>query len=207
VSLHVELSERARGVDRRYLGAALARAMMLADDALVSGFRGFGAGGDRDAGDLWCTGDAVIDLKWTPDGARSLRTMLASKEFIKAVNREFAGWGALAGEWHHVDGTSIYEFKSPFAFDASVYCKARGLKYTMYRGKSGAQELQFAPDSLKKRVVHGISVAGERTGGSRAMVRAGPKFVAADFMRECFALPHPDEWVRTHAVCRRMSAG
>lgn len=202
VSFRVVLDDRARGVVGCYTSAALAKALMMAEEGLVTCFRGSVPEGEDDDGLAWCTGVTRVSLKWSESGAEHVRKLVAAKSFMQKVNCVLAGWGVLEGEWSNRTPECIYEFRSPYAFDCSVYCRRRGLKYTSYKGGPLEEELRLSPDSIKKRIVSAVTVLTERDGRRVILVNAAAKFVVGDFMKECFTLSTACDWVRTRVFRR-----
>jgi hypothetical protein len=86
-------------------------------------------------------------------------------------------------------------FCSPFRFNPDGYCKTKGIKYTMRKTGEGAYRCEFSKESLKKKILAGLSLVIHP---SRWVVTVTPepKFRAEGFAQSAFDLPDPAEWVR-----------
>jgi hypothetical protein len=86
-------------------------------------------------------------------------------------------------------------FRSPFRFNPDGYCKTKGIKYTMRKTGEGAYRCEFSKESLKKKILAGLSLVIHP---SRWVVTVTPepKFRAEGFAQSAFDLPDPAEWVR-----------
>jgi hypothetical protein len=156
----------------------------------------------------WVAGDDGLVLDWLPEGLERLRRRLADADFLADVNAAFAEWGMLLGEipeslkpkdeareWR-------YEFRSPFAPDMDRFGKAKGLRSTLK--KSGnARAYELSKDSLKKRILKAVTAEPLGEGqGWLVRVETAVKFSPEEFLRDAFALPAPEEWVRISAQAR-----
>lgn len=198
VRIRMSVSERGRGLTRRYPATALARALMLADPSLAPFFRSCAASywqGSSDA-PVWLTGDDIMTISWGPDAAKLLAKRCAQKPFIADVNRHLEGWGVFRGLAPDAPETFRLTALSPFPLAADGYFKARGLKHTLTKNAAKTvSTLVFTKDALKKDIVRECSFAA-REGGIEMSIAPGRKFSADEFMREAFACPGKHDWVR-----------
>ncbi|HKP94355.1 MAG TPA: radical SAM protein [Fibrobacteria bacterium] len=209
LALGVRWTDRVLGLPRKYPALVLASCLMRAEKALTPHFwryRESWAPGAKET--CWVAGDDGLLLDWLPEGLGLLRARLADADFLADVNAGLADWGEVLGEiplslkpreeareWG-------YAFRSPFPPDIDAYCRARGLRFTL-RKSGGLSVFEFSKDSLKKRLLKTLTAeSGEGPRGTEWLVRveAAAKFSAEEFQREAFALPAPEEWVRTAAI-------
>lgn len=201
MALDVRWSAKAQGLPRKYPALLLASALMRCESSLALHFWRFvesSAPANRDL--CWVAGEDRITLEWLPEGEALLRERLADPAFIRAVNLALGDWGELVGEAQSpaAGGNSVYRFESPFRPNPDAYARHLGLRFTL-RKQAGRTACEWSRDSLKKRVITGMSFQ-ERSSGAAAgwevRVEAGPKFDPEEFLRTAFALPGPEEWAR-----------
>jgi radical SAM superfamily enzyme YgiQ (UPF0313 family) len=209
IALGVRWTDRVQGLPRKYPALILASCLMRADKDLAPYFwryREAWAPGEKET--CWVAGDDGLVLDWLPEGLERLRRRLADADFLADVNAAFAEWGMLLGEipeslkpkdeareWR-------YEFRSPFAPDMDRFGKAKGLRSTLK--KSGnARAYELSKDSLKKRILKAVTAEPLGEGqGWLVRVETAVKFSPEEFLRDAFALPAPEEWVRISAQAR-----
>jgi radical SAM superfamily enzyme YgiQ (UPF0313 family) len=208
IALGVRFTAKAQGLNRKYPSLVLASCLMRADAELIPSFWRYRESWAPDAKEnCVVSGDDGILLEWLPAGLGRLRERLADPDFLADVNAAFADWGELRGEipmdLAPKDEVRLWswEFRSPYAPDFDRYCQAKGLRHTLR--KDGVRRIcELSKDSLKKRLLTSWD-AVEESGpdGSRwiVRVRGAAKFNPAEFLREGFRLPVPDDWVRIGA--------
>jgi hypothetical protein len=208
LALGVRLTAKAQGLPRKYPALVLASCMMRADPALVPHFWRYREAWAPDAKEACpVAGDDGLLLEWLPEGLVRLRERLADADFLADVNAAFAPWGELRGEIPAALQPKAeardwaYGFRSPFAPDFDRYCKAKGLRHTLR--KEGTRRIcELSKDSLKKRILVSLEAwEAEGPRGREWIVRAqgAAKFSPAEFLREGFRLPAPEEWIRIAA--------
>ncbi|MBX7143137.1 MAG: hypothetical protein K1X79_01675 [Oligoflexia bacterium] len=198
VSFLVQAGAAARGVPRKMLAVALARALMLADGDLVAGYQGFQSSRfDCGEEENWIIGSDVLTLLWRRDNLEMLVDRLSNPAFISSVNGLLANWGTLLGiapdKW---EPTSIC-ISSTAEPRCDAFLKARGLKATFRRIGETGSVYEFSKDSIKKGICSSIKISRGTT--FYTDVTPGKKFSPQEFLRECFSAPGKHEWVR--AVC------
>lgn len=216
LALGVRWTDRAIGLPRKYPALVLASCLMRADKGLTPYFwryREAWAPGAKET--CWVAGEDGVMLDWLPEGLALLRERLADADFLADVNGALAEWGELLGEipadlrpkeeareWD-------YAFHSPFFPDIDSYAKARGLRFTLKKAE-GRRVYEMSKDSLKKRLIKTLTaeeVPGPQGTGWIVRVGAGSKFSPEDFQREAFAMPSPEEWVRSKAFASWLPPG
>lgn len=200
-NIHVTMNERALGVPRKYVGLALASAIMKADDAFVTYFRRYGGSCLATDGDVpaWVLGDDVIKLVWAGRGAALLDMRFKDPGFISKVNCEFSGWGIMNASLPSDGIFFAFKFDSPFGFLDDGYLKDKGLKYTLYKEGDERKRYVFTKESLKKGVLSELFRDSAGRGATSVELVAGAKFNAVEFMRDSFKLPSKNDWVRIRA--------
>lgn len=191
----VDLNDNCRGIVRKYVGIALARAFMLSDPSLTQHYRYYETShwSAVSSAPVWVIGLDVITLIWSREGAAIVTHCLQNPLLLAAVNERFSSWGAVIGEEQNPAFT--VRFWSPVPCEIARYCKARGLKYTTYREGPDTLSLRFAKESLKKGLVSAIKIT---TVGFTdppewvVDVVPGPKFLVDDFLQEAFRTSDKD---------------
>ena len=98
LDLEVEAGESARGVPRRMLGVAVARALMLTVPQLRLHYRGYqGSRWDEGARPTWVLGRDVLRSFWNAQALPVVRQTLESADVLARVNAELGSWGRIAG--------------------------------------------------------------------------------------------------------------
>ncbi|MBI3541759.1 MAG: hypothetical protein HY075_00585 [Deltaproteobacteria bacterium] len=194
--LLVEAGEPARGVPRKLLGVALARALMLTDSRLAPAYRGYGGAfwADEDR-EVWVTGADVVTLTWQGDALERIAGLLESPAAIAQVNAHLGAWATLLGLAPEGWRPTELAVEMPYALRADAYLKSRGLKHTLRKQPDGAYLYELIPQSVRKGFVSKL-VATASPGRSSCVVTLGPKFVAREFVSEAFAMPKAFDWVR-----------
>jgi radical SAM superfamily enzyme YgiQ (UPF0313 family) len=188
--------KKAAGLPRAIVGVALGRGLMRADERLIEGYRGYrGSASVTTWGSDWIIGDDGITLAWDASCQPLIREALTDCQLLAKVNDAMNGYGTVVGmvSEETVAGGGIV-FHSPFRFSLDGYCKTNGLKYTLRKTDEGAYRYDFSKESLKKKVVTGLSLVvlpDEWT----VTVAPGPKFLAEKFAQSAFILSDPAAWV------------
>jgi hypothetical protein len=196
----VTVHARAAGLPRKIVGVAIGRALMLADDRLVEGYRGCrGSFLSNTTHTDWVAGHEIITLAWNRESEDLVRAAVEEEAGRSRINDAMNGYGAVAGLAQGPTATfRSYVFESPFPFDPADYFKNAVLKYTSRKTGENAYRFDFSRESLKRKVIAGLSV--ERTADAwMVVVEPGPKFQVEMFMRSAFRLGSPEEWVRIAA--------
>lgn len=197
----VNIKNSGRGILRKYIGIALARALMKADSSLAPHFRRYGSSFweiDKYK-PAWITGDDIITLIWAGEGLDELKNKLKDDKFIDSVNRYFGNWGSFKGMAQkscftiHVD--------SPYEFNGSGYFNERSLKYTLYKSGGNSYKLKFSERSLKKDIILDCVYtlnkidSGEKAYKISMDIKPGRKFNPEEFAQKSFSYPHKNDWI------------
>lgn len=201
----VSVSERGRGVSRKYFGLALARALMKSDESLVPYFRSYVSShwSKDQAGPAWICGEDVITLSWDKEAVPALEGKLRTREFMAKVNSYLDSRGCLKRIVGAGEAAFRLSVDSPFAFKGAGYFKRKFLRYELRKKEEGVYFLEFSKDSLKKKIMTFFSYALKNAGGvkdySKVLIELvpGSKFNPEEFVKEAFAYPGENEWVRT----------
>lgn len=205
ICLGVRWTPKVVGLPRKYPALVLASCLMRADQALTPFFWRFREAWSETGKEVcWIAGEDGMVLDWLPEGLALLRERLADPDFLDDVNALLADWGEMMGEFPLAkpeNEMGIYEFRSPFRLNLEAYGKAHGLRYTL-RKYEGKISCEWSRDSLKKRLLTALTaeeVATDHCSEWVVRVEAAAKFNPEDFLREAFALPTPNDWVRVIA--------
>ena len=200
---NVAVLKKAAGLPRAIVGVALGRGLMRADERLVEGYRGYrGSASVKTWGSDWIIGDDCVSLAWDSSCEPMIREALTEYQLLAKVNEAMNGYGEAVGMVsEETVADSAIAFHSPFPFNLDDYCKTNGLKYTLLKTGEGAYRYDFSKESLKKKVVAGLSLVVQQDEW-RVAVTPGPKFLAEKFAQSAFVLPGPEAWVNIgmHAV-------
>ncbi len=224
LTLGVRWTGKVVGLPRKYPALILASCLMRADKALTPLFWRFRESWAQAGKDIcYVAGEDGMVLDWLPEGHALLRERLADPIFLADVNAALGQWGELLGEFPTVrpEGEfGSFEFRSPFPLNLDAYGKAHGLRYTLKKN-AGRITCEWSKDSLKKKLLTALTAeevsvdtepgalgAAVADAGKVWVVRveAAAKFTPEDFLREAFALPYPDDWVRVLAMNTYSSA-
>lgn len=212
LTLGVRWTGKVVGLPRKYPALILASCLMRADKALIPAFWRFRESWAQAGKDIcWTAGEDGLVLDWLPEGHALLRERLTDPVFLAEVNASLAEWGEVLGEFPAVkpeNESGIFEFRSPFPLNLDAYGKAHGLRYTLKKN-AGRITCEWSKDSLKKKLLTALTAEEVATESGKewvVRVEAAAKFTAEDFLREAFALPYPDDWVRVLALNAYSSA-
>jgi radical SAM superfamily enzyme YgiQ (UPF0313 family) len=201
VRFWVRAAQGARGLPRRALGVALARALLLTERGWTSAYRGYGgAYFDQEDEAVWLEGEDVLTLFWTRSAVGPLAEAAARTSFVAAVNRELGSWGEWLGLAPSSWAPTRILVRSPFAPSPDGYLKALGIRFTLRRSAEGGYQLELSPASLKKGVLSHWSWRPLPGGEVETTIVPGPKFRPDLFLRQGFELPEAGEWVRARAT-------
>ncbi len=192
--LLVRVGARGRGVPRKMVAVALARALMLTFPDLTPAYRGFiGSHWSEDEKPCGIVGDDVLELRFDRSAMALAEQVASSFDMCALVNSQWEGWGELLGlapsQWMpgevHLTGA--------FKFQPDSYFKARGLKYTLRKPEVGLQLFDLTLPSLKKGYLQEVRYFPE---ARRLSLRPGPKFEYGEFVKAAFAWSDPADLAR-----------
>lgn len=193
----VEVAPAARGLPRKLLGVALARALMLTRPELVPAYRRFvGAHYDLGGREVWLEGEEVLTLLWD-DTARALLEELATdRSAVSLIDGELGGlctWRGLAPkDW----APYRLVMTSPYPAAPDPYLRSLGLKFTRMRLSEGGYRYALPKESLKKKLLADLLCRPLPSGETETVIWPGPKLRPDEFAQLAFALPDPADWVR-----------
>jgi radical SAM superfamily enzyme YgiQ (UPF0313 family) len=199
LALKVKILQPMKGVPRSLAGSLLASAFMRTWDDLVPDYLGY-------AGSLWdkdfpipsVTGADILTLKWTIESVAKIRARLAERDSLTKLNALLAPRLELVGEAVALPEKIDFVVRSPFKFNGSAYCDKARLKHTLRKPEPTLAVFDFAPQTLKKSPVKALSCRTLEN-GSEVRLTTLATFDMPDFLKNAFALPTPEEWVRADA--------
>ncbi|MDD5673568.1 MAG: hypothetical protein PHC61_05370 [Chitinivibrionales bacterium] len=198
INFWVALSEKARGVSRAYIGAALASALMHTENDLTDLYMGYNESfWELHRGTVWMQGDEGIALLWRAEAATTLSELLKDPRFIANVNNIFHDWGIFKGILEQPPEVREILLESPFTFNPAAYCTARGIKYTLKKTADGRRNYEITPAGLKKKIIRSLCETGSGGDCTKIALAPGEKFDVEPFVKESFVSSYPAEWMRT----------
>ncbi len=186
---HVETDFSRRGIPARYFASVLASAIMTMDSAFSQLYSKFGSSWrSANLGDFWIDGHDVLTLYWH----KGESLFEAIRDRIPELNYRLSSWMNVMSI--HLAMPSIEKSKvlidSPFDIDTSSFFSSYKLKATIRRAKE--QYLcDFSTDSLKRKVLTGMTFSRKAEGGSFAELAIGPKYDHLNSLSLLFSVPSP----------------
>lgn len=200
VSFLVDVDESARGVPRKYVGHALARALMKAEPTWTSVFRRYiGSSAENLSTFCWITGKDVFTLRLLAPQSEQLPQRLADPSFQNLVNSHLAPWARLLGPGGRVPETQRYGIDSPFPWSGDEYLRRIQMLFTVRKENDGSARYEIADRSLKRNAILTMVLSLKTDGGCKIELVAGHKFEPEPFLQNSFRLPHPEDWVHIKA--------
>lgn len=197
--MKVKILPALKGVPRALAGSLLASAIMRKWDDLVPHYLGYaGSMWDKDCEIPAITGADVLTLKWTIEGVAMIRERMADGVVIKELNDSLAPRLELIGESGSLPEKVNFTVRSPFKFNASVYCEKARLKHTLRKPEPNLSVFDFAPQTIKKSPMKAMTCRTLET-GCELRITSLPNFDVLDLLKNGFVLPTPEEWVRITA--------
>ncbi len=209
-SFEVWADAPAVGVPRAMLGAKLGSALMRAEPALAPYYRGCAR--SQLAPKLeycWIGGSDMVELEWRAPAREILQKLAVQPDFAARISTLMHPWGQCVGSVESPKTFSSFAFESSYPPQLDVWLKQLGLKCTLRRRPDGALAAEFSRDSLKKKIVNGLTIAEGVKAGAKTWsvtVQPGPKFAPEDFVRNAFRLAQPHDWVRIQITAQFAAA-
>jgi radical SAM superfamily enzyme YgiQ (UPF0313 family) len=189
----VTLTERSVAAGRDQAAAALARALMLDDEVLARGYRGFvGTWWGGPAGGAYCAvgGDDRLELVFLPEAADWLDRWSADDHRWEAVNQRFAPFGSVRALVTPPSPPQRWtlEARCPWPIDGQRLLTSRGLKHTLRRLAPGHWSFEFPAASAKKDWILALESSEDGDGWIHRFT-PGSKWDWRLFLEEGFAYP------------------
>jgi len=202
VHFRVWVSAVLAGVPVAMRGTLLAKALLIADPALVPAY--WGNHGSRVAGIMgWerVTGDDTVSLGWLRPADETVRQRLGDPGFIRTVVALLGETLTLIGATKpEADYTVEIVFRSPFPFDPAEYFAMKSLRYTLCKTGPTSTDYRLSSESLRKKIISRCTVECDHGITSRVTIVPGLKFSPGEFARKAFRLPEKNDWVRIEMV-------
>jgi hypothetical protein len=226
ISFPCVLGERYAHLPREYPALSIARALMKADPAFISLYRGFSSScwqRERET-PVPLYGRDIVSLKFR-SAARACIDRLP-EDFWKKVNAELATVSiAIEKPVQHAPQTRsaaaqapvlanlagvaasalptdcIIVITSPFDINAEYLLKS-GLKHVYAKTSEGLFAYQFTKDALKKGILLSLEAEKTEQGIFRVTAKPGPKFDIGDFLQNAFKKNDKTSWLRIRAEAR-----
>ncbi len=197
LDFRVEIGENARGLPRKAVGTALARAFMLSEPGFVPAFRRFQKSlwEERTAAP-WITGDDLITLVFRGDLVLNLIPCLDDVCFKRKVNESFKPWGKFNGFMQATPEAVEILVESSFPFDGSAYLKSERLNHILRKENENRYQYELTRDARRKNIICEMTSQNKKDQSCEIRLVAGPKFDPSIFAKRAFVLPQPSDWVR-----------
>ncbi len=196
--LWVRVGEKGRGVPRKMVAVALARALMLTYPDLTPAYRGF-AGSHWYEDDKPCgvIGDDAFEMRFDVSQVDLLTRIASAVDLRALVNAEMEGWGEFLGIVGESWRPREVEVTGEFQFQPDKYFKSNGIKYTLRKPEPGVHHFDLTPPSLKKGIVGELRYRPE---SQRVTLKPGPKFRYGEFVKEAFVWKDPTQSARMRGL-------
>jgi Radical SAM proteins, N-terminal len=197
ISFLVNVQEPCRGLPRQSAGTALARALMIAEPALVDFYAGyresFWSKGDQPC---WTTGKDIVTLRFRRQGAELVEKTISTKSRLSKVNAAFGRWGTLVGPVVNAPAQWTISVQSPYEFMPKEYFAQKGLPYVLRKVKDGMYMFDFSAKAEKKKLVQSLEHMMTKDGGADIRMTVFDKFDPEEFVKGAFTFGDEREWVR-----------
>jgi len=192
----VTIPYASRGIPRKNTGIALARALMLTDNRLVTPFHSYKGSFIGDTFENpWITGDDCIRLDFHHSAQALLDELLGDQSFIDRVNAVFGSAGTIKGIGDFAEHAVTLTFESQYALDIPAFLNKYSVKYTTRKTGDTRYTYELTKDGVKKKVVTSCSSLKTERGWEGCIVPS-EKFDCNEFITTAFAVNDPQERVR-----------
>lgn len=193
----IEADETVRGLPRKILGTALARALMLSESGLIPAFRRFQKSfWEERTPPVWITGDDVLTLVFRGGLITDWMNLLADDVFMRKVNERLMPFGKFKGIMREAPQTFEIKAESAFPFDGSAYLKSENLNHTLIKVSKNRFRYEFSREARKKNIITEMTCQNKPDGNCEINLLVGPKFDPTVFAKRAFILPEKSDWVR-----------
>jgi radical SAM superfamily enzyme YgiQ (UPF0313 family) len=198
-SFKIEVPYKMRGIPRKSIGIAIARAIMLSYPQLTVPFHKYESSFvNSHYFTDWIHGDDIITLSFLTSSKENFDSIVNQENFIDTINSRLDGWCMVKG-LHSDDVKSLQmQIESEYPFDISPYFKLTGLKYTARKGGENQYICDFTKESLKKKVIDYCAYTKSETGAT-VLITPRPKFVFNEFLSCSFDVPTEAHYSRISA--------
>lgn len=206
-NFRISIPHGKRGIHQNLISMALARVLMLKDNLLAQGYRGFA--GSRVQGRYmwpWVTGLDIISLNWSLNASEILKEKMQDQVFLNTINTELRGWCEVLGitDLDQQSAATELTIKSEFPFDGEKWLKDQALKYTKQKNTSGEYCYIFNAQSLKKKVISSLAEIKENNGIHKLRITPDEKFDLFNFLKCAYKLPEENDIVRINVECSKI---
>ncbi|MCM2322664.1 MAG: hypothetical protein NDJ90_05335 [Oligoflexia bacterium] len=187
------VGDPARGLPRRMMGVALARALMLAVPELTPYYKGFaGAHWADEDRPVWVTGRDALTLSWDESALPILARGAADPAWLSRVNAELGAWGVFEAllppsGWQ----PASLRIRSPWAPRLDGYLRSRGLKHTLRKDAARGSIYELIPQAVKKGILRSLSMKAA-DGEFLCELVPGAKFDLRVFLAEVLLASRPE---------------
>jgi len=189
----VTLTHRSVDAGRDQAGAALARALMLEDETIARGYRGYRGSWWADQSETpgFCgvEGEDQLVLAFLPDAEARLNSWSADHPVWTRVNAAFAPFGVVRPEAiGDQESAWTIEAHSPWPVDGQKLLTSRGLKHTLRKLAPGHWVFDLPAPTLKKDWIRSLESWETEAGWVHKLVPGG-KWDWRIFLEEGFVYP------------------
>jgi len=199
-SFCINIDEQSRGIPRKYIGLALAKALMTSNESLTAYFRSYiSSFWETDSSKLfWTTGDDILKLSFDKEAIPIIEKLMNDKTSIMQINKNLQPWGTLKNISIPAKPLFKISVESQYKFNEANYFKNRGLKYTLIKQEKNIYRMEFTKDSIKKGIILHLLYKTTSQDPYKIIIEilAGQKFIPEEFIKESFAYPEKTDWVK-----------
>lgn len=184
-TFRVTVGKAARGLPRKMIGVALARALMLTEPALTPFYRGYaGAFWAHEDKPVWMTGEERLSLYFDQKAMPILQKLLANPPQMEKLQQEMGAWGRLLGFCDEAWQPKSIRATGSWTINPDLYLRNRGLKYTLRKQEGVVHVYELIPQSVKKGILKKLAIRKSDAGGFELELEMGPKFELSEFVSE-----------------------
>ncbi len=196
VAFKINIPFQRRGIPRKNIGIALARAIMLSEEKLVEPFLSFGESFiDKKFESDWIYGDDILTLRFHKSALDVINKRFGEIDFIEKINKHLEHWGKVENIVQNIGSSIALVVESPYKFDGNAFFKKYSIKYVNRKSAENTYRMEFTKDSLKKKIM-GNTVLQLQNDGCILTLTPLEKFDLQDFLKNAFVLPSPQHRIR-----------
>jgi radical SAM superfamily enzyme YgiQ (UPF0313 family) len=199
-SFCVSIKENCRGIPRKYIGLALARAAMIANESLTPYFHSYASSFWESDGlkPAWTTGDDILKLLFDKNAIPIIEKSMKETAFINKINQNLERWAILKNTSTPSKPYFKILIESQYKFNETTYFKNRGLKYTLIKKEENLYCMEFTKDSIKKGIISQLLYKTKKQDpySTTIEITSGQKFIPEEFIKESFDYPQKNDWIK-----------
>jgi len=196
ISLKVVVKEKSRGLDRKIVGAAIAKAIMTIIPEFRDSYLGFKGSFLQQTQSNWVFGDDIVDLIWKKASVPGILIKLDDIAVVKAINTISGEWAELHGIADQKQHRLLITITSDYPFNEKGFINYSHLQYTRCKTADGKYTFLFSKQSLKKKLIEELKIESDNDNKTVVSIVCGEKFNTNEFLVNSFDLLNKNDWVR-----------